>query len=82
MSIFLQHKIISALLISSLVLLLPGCSEQNVSADKIDESADNTEENINEKIKKESDRLIKDKPDEEDTEEESNTGSEDTVEMI
>jgi len=81
MLVFL-YKRIGTLLTCSLLFLLLGCSEQNVFLEKSDKDFVSTPEDINEKIKKENDRLIKDKPDEADTENENSSKTENTVEMI
>lgn len=58
----------TALIISSLLILLPGCAKKD-PADTVDEEIDNVVKNINESVAKENDRLIKDKPEEEEPDE-------------
>ena len=73
-----HYKKIGSFLIGSLLLLLLGCGEQNGFLEKYGEEADNKSETVDEKIKKENDRLIKDRPDEDENSDEV----ENAVEMI
>ena len=77
-----HYKKIGSFLIGSLLLLLLGCGEQNGFLEKYGEEADNKSETIDEKIRKENERLIKDKPDEDEPEDENSDEVENTVEMI
>ena len=61
---FNKIKIIgTTFIISSLLILLPGC-EKKSPANEIDEEIDNVVKNIGESVKKENDRLINDRPEE------------------
>ena len=61
------RKCIALLITGSLIILLIGC-EQKVSLDNTDKEIDMTEESVTVKVKRESERLSKDKPDEEEEE--------------
>ena len=61
---FNRFKIIgTALIVSGLLVLLPSC-EKNSHAEEVGVEIDNVSENIDERIRLESDRLINDRPDE------------------